>query len=124
MKIKMLPTGNEGFTLTEILVVMVVISVLSGFAIFQFQPETGRMETVELVAMLHRVRLEAITTQKMQAIDLSAHNYLPTFPGAYIDDEHTLFFLPDGTASGGVLRLEGATIEINWLTGAIHHDHH
>ena len=124
MKTKMLPIGNEGFTLTEILVVMVVISVLSGLAVFQFQPETGRMETVELVGRLHEVRLDAITTQMMQAVDLSAHNYLPTFPGAYTDDEHMLFFLPDGTASGGVIRLEGATIEINWLTGAIHYDHH
>jgi general secretion pathway protein H len=139
------PGGEAGFTLIEVVAVMLIIALLSGLAV-AMMPGTGRTGlkavALETAALFRRERLGAILTGRNRVVSLDGERRalvgdggdvvaIPRDVAANIlgTDEQlsgrqtVVRFHPDGASSGTVLRLsrQGTEYEIrvNWYTGGV-----
>lgn len=119
------PNAERGFTLLELMVVMVLLGLMAGLAyprLFGRGPSLEQATQV-LVKDLRRAREEALAEGRARVLDLEALAAgLPA--GFHLQGEGMpLVFLPNGAASGALLRLEGKgdarLVEVDWLTGRI-----
>jgi prepilin-type N-terminal cleavage/methylation domain-containing protein len=93
----------RGFTVLELIVTLVILGVLAGVSALAFPaPEPARIE-VSLRA-LEAARTEAIRTGR---------------PVEWQQDTVAVRFLPDGSSSGGRIRLEGHIYAVDPLTGGV-----
>jgi len=138
-------TRNAGFTLIEVVAVMVIIALLSGLAV-AFMSGTGRAQlkavALDTAALFRRERLGAVLTGRNRVVSLDgAHRSLVGDGGHVVAvprdvvvdvlgaDERwagrrmVVRFHPDGSSSGTVLRLsrQGTEYEVrvNWYTGGV-----
>ena len=138
---------NLGFTLLEMILVMVVAAVVAVVAVPNFQPAIANMQlksaTADVASALRHTRGEALSQGREAefVLNVNQHFYkitgrkkpyaLPTsvtlklFTADFLTSEGqgSILFYPDGSASGGRVTLEGAgktrLVDVNWLTGAI-----
>jgi general secretion pathway protein H len=136
---------EAGFTLIEVVAVMVIIALIASLAITMI-PGTGRARlkalTLETAALLRRERLGAILTGRERDVSLDGERRVLVSDGGdvvaipkdvivdilgvdelWAGRSAVVRFHPDGASSGAVLRLsrEKAEYEIrvNWYTGGI-----
>jgi prepilin-type N-terminal cleavage/methylation domain-containing protein len=129
-----LAAGTAGFTLLEILVVLVLLGLLTGFAAARFstlrQPslaEAGR----DVMSELRAYRSQAMQTGKPVQVAASGVRVPAGFvlggeqqgEAAGQDAPASVLFLPDGRSSGAVFVLSGNNeqerITVDWLTGEV-----
>ncbi|WP_084268583.1 GspH/FimT family pseudopilin [Allorhizobium undicola] len=143
-------TENEGFSLLEMLVVMLIISLAIGLLSFQRsrknQPVSDTARTI--VLMLNEARIDAVRRKAEIDVEVdlqtrtvwktgqpSRHLQIPDSMAVEVrtakefekgDGRHIISFLPDGTSSGGRIRLHSGTntasIDTLWLTGLSSYD--
>ncbi len=138
--------GNSdgGFTLLEMLVVITIVVMLAGaLANLRFGAGQSHEEAVrEILSTLRQARAEAIRNAETtpvifdlrdrrfgmpgqeKALDASINLTLRTAREARLGrGEQSILFFPDGSASGGSIRVEKgretSTITVRWLTGVI-----
>jgi general secretion pathway protein H len=148
---KISPTGEAdsaaGFTLLELLIVLLLLAVLAGFAGQRMMSSMERpalqTATGELAAVLRRARSEAIVHNAPVAVRVDVD--APSFgiPGervyavsdrlkltlfAAVSDElpsniGEIRFFPDGSSTGGEITLAGGNaqryVQVDWLTGRV-----
>ena len=139
------PGREAGFTLIEVVAVMVIIALLSGLAV-AMMPGTGRAQlkavTLETAALLRRERLGAVLTGRNRVVSLDGERRAFVGEGGGVvaiprdvvvnilgvDEQLSgrqtvVRFHPDGASSGTVLRLsrQGTEneIRVNWYTGGV-----
>lgn len=129
-----LSAGTAGFTLLEILVVLVLLGLLTGVAAARFsslrQPslaEAGR----DVVSELRAYRSQAMQTGRPVQIAASGVRVPSGFvlsaerqgQASEQDGPTGVLFLPDGRSSGAVFVLSGNNeqerITVDWLTGEV-----
>ncbi len=122
------PTTEAGFTLLELLVVITVLALVSGLLVFRYgggdAAATFERQVQAVRETLEAARAEAVLRGRLREItvgQLSAVAPRLTISVVSDGDAAPIVFLPDGTASGGVLLLVGETarrkLAIDWLTG-------
>lgn len=140
--------GQRGFTLVELLVVLVVVGLIAALATPRFHRAMPglRLETTsgELAAALRHSRAEAIRSNRDTAldVDLAARSFRPSDAvrataiadgiavevvsaagEAPADDVARIRFFPDGTSTGGRITLAGGgrsvSVTVDWLTGRV-----
>jgi general secretion pathway protein H len=137
--------GEAGFSLIEVVAVMLIIALLSGLAV-AMMPGTGRAQlkaaALKTAALLRRERLGAVLTGRNRVVSLDGESRqfvgdggdVVAIPGDVVVDvlgvdeqlagrQTVVRFHPDGASSGTVLRLsrQGTAYEIrvNWYTGGV-----
>ena len=129
-----LAAGTAGFTLLEILVVLVLLGLLTGVAAARFsslrQPslaEAGR----DVISELRAYRSQAMQTGRPVQVAASGVRVPAGFvlsaerqgQDAGQDGPTGVLFLPDGRSSGAVFVLSGNNeqerITVDWLTGEV-----
>ncbi len=142
------PALQPGFTLLEMLIVLVIAGILVGTVVPHFGPALARAAlqsaTRDVASALRHARGTAMThgTDAWFELNTKAHTYtvtgrkkaysLPTDIqlGLFTTTSETLSegvgrirFFPDGSATGGRVTLIGGqrtqVVDINWLTGEI-----
>jgi general secretion pathway protein H len=138
-----------GFTLLEMMIVLVVAGIVVAVAVPSFQPAiTGmqlRSAAQDVASGLRHVRGHALATGREQVFTLNVTNHWyrvsgrkKTYglPGSvkldlFTADQEisedgqggTIRFYPDGSATGGRVTLSASgrkfRVDVNWLTGAI-----
>ena len=148
---KISPTGERGrasgFTLLELVVVLLLLAVLAGFAgsriMGGLEGTALRAATGELAAMLRRARSEAILHNAPVGVlvDVDAPSFGMAGQPTYAVPDRlklTLFsaatdelpsnmgeirFFPDGSSTGGEVTLESDNahryVQVDWLTGRV-----
>lgn len=146
---KIPPHADRGFTMIEMMVVLVVAGIVAAVAVPSFQPAIAGMQlrsaTQDVASALRHVRGFALATGKEQIFFLNVTNHWyrvsgrkKTYglPGGVkldlftADQEQTedgqggaIRFYPDGSATGGRVTLSASgrkfKVDVNWLTGAI-----
>jgi len=138
-------TRNAGFTLIEVVAVMLIIALLSGLAV-AFMSGTGRAQlkavALDTAALFRRERLGAVLTGRNRVVSLDGEHRSLVGDGGHVvavprdvavdvlgvDEQWSgrrmvVRFHPDGSSSGTVLRLsrQGTEYEIrvNWYTGGV-----
>jgi general secretion pathway protein H len=124
-------TGNGGYTLVELLVVLTVISLIiaaTPVVVSAARPGAqARAATYALADAFRGARVAAIMagTDRVVVLDLLHRTYVTSDgttrqlpdsvqwefeagPGAVVDDQARLRFYPDGSSSGGRIRIMGA----------------
>lgn len=126
---------DGGFTLLEMVVVLAIVGLVVGLALTRGPLHSNRLDvqaiTHNLIDTLRLAQSRAIAENRPVAVALSSHGYrlqgtggfaLP--PGLTLGGATAVRFAPDGSASGGLVVLRGATsrvgIEVDWLTGRAH----
>ncbi len=140
--------ASRGFTLVELMVVLVAAAILAGVAVPNFMPAIAGMRmraaTSDVASALRYVRGQALSRGREAVffIDVDHHYYrvsgrqkdfaLPSSVklGLFTaeqelsgDGQGSIRFYPDGSATGGRVSLEAGNkrnlVDVNWLTGAI-----
>jgi len=142
-----LARGTAGFTLLEILVVLVLLAIISAVGASRisgnFDKRAMQQATGELSSMLRRARSRAIVSNEPVAVrvDVDPPSFsIPSERPYKVSDrlKLTLFtavtdrlaanvgeirFFPDGSSTGGEVTLEGANarhfVQVDWLTGRV-----
>jgi general secretion pathway protein H len=137
-----MPAANRGFTLMEMLVVIVLMSIavgLVGFGLQQGLHAASERQTVgQMVDALRATRVKAIVTGQPARTVFDLRRQAFQAPGQRIQhwpDElqvtlqtaaemgSTVEFYPDGGSTGGNLLLVNGErrwrIDIGWLTGSV-----
>lgn len=139
------PRSNDGYTLTELMVVMVILAVIAGAlpsAVLAVLP-SARVEAAasQTVSFLEAIRQSAAASGGEAVVTIAARGttvaleregetltfpenlaltYTPQFSA---DTKAQITFYPDGTSSGGqlTLALSGRirTVDLHWLTGRV-----
>jgi len=139
----------RGFTLLEMIVVLVVASLIAAVVVPSFQPAIGGMQlrsaAQDVASALRHVRGLALATGREQTffLNVTHHWYRVSgrkkpysLPGSVkldlftADQEQTedgqggaIRFYPDGSATGGRVTLSAGArkfkVDVNWLTGNI-----
>jgi general secretion pathway protein H len=139
------PGGEAGFSLIEVVAVMLIIALLSGLAV-AMMPGTGRAQlkavALETAALLRRERLGAVLTGGNRVVSLDGERRAFVGDGGHavaiprdvvvnilgVDEQLSgrqtvVRFHPDGASSGTVLRLSRQGMEyeirVNWYTGGV-----
>lgn len=143
----MLGSGSAGFTLIEMLAVLVVLSLAVAVAGFAIRSRTGRLDLTSAAAKIaslgRQARNQAIRSGGSASliVDLSARTVaaataaplaLPSDVDIEVvsargespsDGVAAITFFPNGSATGGTIRLQslGAAreIRVNWFTGRV-----
>jgi general secretion pathway protein H len=138
---------SQGFTLLEMILVLVVAGVVAAVAVPNFQPAIARMQvqsaTRDVASALRHTRGQALSRGRIEefVLNVNQHYYkvggrqkpyalpsmvkLSLFTADFLQSEGqgSIIFYPDGSASGGRVTLEGAgktfLVDVNWLTGAV-----
>ncbi|NSZ15616.1 GspH/FimT family pseudopilin [Agrobacterium vitis] len=141
---------NDGFSLLEMLVVMVIVSLAVGLISFQKSRKTQSVADTArtIVSVLNDARMEAVMRKAEVNVEVDLQTRTVSKKGqasrqVQIPDNVALevrtadefkqgnsrriiLFLPDGTSSGGRIRLQnGSTtvsVETLWLTGLSTYD--
>jgi general secretion pathway protein H len=140
---------TAGFTLLEMMVVLVVAALITGVAVPAFQPAIASMQlrsaAQDVASGLRHARGTALASGREQTffLDLGKHSYtlsdrkkaysLPS--GVKLDlftaeqelsaetQSGYIRFYPDGSATGGRVSLSAGerklVVDVNWLTGVI-----
>ncbi|GBQ95296.1 prepilin-type N-terminal cleavage/methylation domain-containing protein [Asaia lannensis] len=126
-----------GFTLLEMLVVLVIMGVIGAIAIGHGPLHPARLElrqgVRQIASSLREAHARALYTGQVQSVVFSPATGLYRVDGAPPRalpplsirpiTVSTYRFYPDGSASGPVLHLSRgasqATLGVNWLTGAV-----
>jgi general secretion pathway protein H len=116
---------NSGFTLMEMLVVIAVMGLALALLAYAGPPHDGWLQTQaaarQVAQAMRLARGQAIAQGRPIAFAL------PPLPRWLAVTEDTprggLVFEPDGSATGGTVRLDGAghkiTVGVDWLTGRV-----
>lgn len=138
---------RQGFTLLEMMLVLVIAAVLAAVAVPNMQPAIASMQlraaTQDVASALRHVRGQALQKGREAEflLNVNRHFYrvagrakpyalpdsvkLSLFTADFLMEEGqgSIIFYPDGSASGGRVTLEGAgktrLVDVNWLTGNI-----
>ncbi len=140
-----MPNGRSGFTLIEILAVMLIIALVSSLAV-TLLPGTGRAKlkavSLQAAALLRRERVGAMLTghERRVVLDSRRRRLVGDSGDAVIIPDDVAVdvlgagetragglgvvgFHPDGASTGGVLRLSRERaqydIRVNWYTGGV-----
>jgi prepilin-type N-terminal cleavage/methylation domain-containing protein len=121
----------EGFTLVELLVVLLLMSLATGAMAFAFRgsgPEP-RAAALKLAAELRQLHDDAVARRAVTALapkdiaKLGAPrlrvSFRPGGPTLFGAGADRLLFFPDGSSSGGTFRLGAVQVDVNWLDGAV-----
>ncbi len=120
------PTDEAGLTLLELLVVLTILALVSSLLAYRYGVAGGResfeREITAVRQLLETARAEAVLRGRLRRVPLQEiEAAAPDLRVAAAGDRRPITFLPDGTASGGMLLLAGeersARLEIDWLTG-------
>ncbi len=138
---------SQGFTLLEMILVLVIAAVLAAVAVPNMQPAIANMQlraaTQDVASALRHARGQALKrgSEAVFVLNVNRHFYrvagrakpyalpesvkLSLFTADFLMDEGqgSIVFYPDGSASGGRVTLEGGgrtrLVDVNWLTGNI-----
>ena len=119
--------AERGFTLLELLVVLVVMGLVIGLAVPRFRSwrDPGlRQVASALAGDLRAQRVGALRTGRIVGVRTEAYlDRVPTGMRLTGVPAEGLVFYPDGRTSGAVWRVEDAsgiaTLEVDWLTGSV-----
>ena len=78
---------NKGFTLVELLIVVVLVSVLSAIAVVTFYPQGREARDTEAYTFMEKIRLD-------QALHFQKNSCY--FEGKYESDNYEYYTAPDG----------------------------
>lgn len=134
VKIRMLALPNNlGFTLLELMVVLVLLSLLTALgARFLSRPKTSvalakintLLEQARFQAMYENRRIE-LSCADMITITPHGETVLCHFNTFLPETAQTLAFFPDGSSNGGYIvwrrQEQTNTLSIDWLTGRVSH---
>ena len=128
------PPRPSGFTLIEILVVVVVLGIVAAGVAGAFPQRGGRLDVVDaadqIAGALRLARAEAIAFGQPTSLVVDAdgrgyqvgleHHGLPR---AVLATSALIRFNPAGGASGGTVRVAGRSkamlVRVDWLTGRV-----
>ncbi len=100
------PASEAGYTLTELLVVLAIMGLAAGLAPPLLQSARqhflARAAVYRLAAQLEAAHERAVDTQSVVRIG-----------------DPAVIFYPDGSASGGDFRFDGATISVGTFSGRV-----
>lgn len=145
------PPHSRGFTLLELLVVLGIIGLLIGVTAVSVSGNRGsgqlKLHTEQAIAFLRNSRNVAVASGRVQEVSLVSEELgsgltrrpdtasiqlpedfvlsLSLFSPASeaLETAEALLFYPDGTSSGGTLKLEqgerASIVKIQWLTGEV-----
>jgi general secretion pathway protein H len=139
VKIKTLRAGNNGFTLLEILVVLLIISIAASVVVFSagslhektvYRQEVRRLfQTVKHARNISLQERRNITfnidsENKKYWIDNGGNMYseVHSLPDKFFISGESIFFFPKGNSSGGIIKIDNGKgrkyqIEIDPLLG-------
>lgn len=124
----------NGFTLLEMIIVLVIIGLILGIAVARGPMHSARLDAEaaarELAGALRLARGRAIAADRTTAVALAADRYqidgLPAHglpPDVTLTGNPVIRFAPDGSSSGGTIAVQTATshvtVEVSWLTGRV-----
>lgn len=131
------PAGAAGFTLIEVLVVMVILGIVAGLVLARGPARSAGLDlhtqASQLAQALRGARGQAIATNRRVTFVLvpAQHSYrvgagpqrLLMQPVAVSMAAGAITFAPDGSASGGTITLSEGTarmrVGVDWLTGRV-----
>jgi len=117
----MLLTGKKGFTLLEVLIVLIIMGVVTGFLLPNFDTIHRSIQLNlrerKLINLFRQARKQAITANKPQKIEVRGTSFLYQPSDAEFvefnqgivkielieNSEDIIIFYPDGTSSGAEL---------------------
>ncbi len=139
--------GGKGFTLLEVILVLVIAALIVAVAVPNMQPAIANMQmrsaTQDVASALRYVRGQAISRGRVAEFVLNVNRHFYQVPGRHkpyslpasvklslftadflmTEGQGSIIFYPDGSASGGRVTLEGAgrknLVDVIWLTGNI-----
>jgi len=143
-----LPAGERGFTLLEMILVLVIAATVAAVAVPNLQPALANMQlraaTRDIASALRYARGQALSRgrEAVFSLDVDRHSYqvsgrrkdytLPTSVqlGLFTaetelssEGQGSIRFYPDGSSTGGRVSVEAAgkrrLVDVNWLTGAV-----
>ena len=126
-------TRRAGFTLIEIIVVIVIMSLLAGLVLVRHPGRSAGLETeVTVRALSNALRLarsRAIAQDREVAVVTAANGFVVDggppwlLPSGQTLSASQVIFVPDGGSSGAtILLLAGQrriAVDVNWLTGRV-----
>lgn len=126
--------SESGYTLLELLVVLVVLALLSGLAVTSFPGRTGLVELQgaarQIVALIGEVRWAAAENGQAAVLSVDDAGQITVAPGgddvelpegvtAHLANASRMDFYPDGSSTGGRLALRSGehrlVINVGWL---------
>jgi general secretion pathway protein H len=128
-----LPPSEAGFTLIEVLVVMVVLGMIAGLIAYRGPPRSRSLDlqaqTAEVARTLRAARSRAITANRSVSVTfdptartVSVDGVVRPFPTA-LAKRAGIRFSPDGSSSGGRVELAAGerrqSVSVDWLTGRV-----
>jgi general secretion pathway protein H len=130
-------TREAGFTLIEMLVVVAILAVALGIVSGASPRRSPVLEitgaTARVTGAMRAARVRAMTEDRSVPLLVARDGHALVVDGRPVwlgygvvvamTDRRAVLFAPDGSSSGGTLRLQtanrGRLIRIDWLTGAI-----
>jgi len=106
--------GNKGFTLIEVLIVIIIIGVLAGLAVSVYQRSVERSRRAEALGVLSAMRhseLRYFTQKGTYTTDVAKLDYNPTTPDTSGQMLHFIYNISTGTASSLVVNATRNTLE-------------
>jgi general secretion pathway protein H len=128
-----LPPSEAGFTLIEVLVVMVVLGMIAGLIAYRGPPRSRSLDlqaqTAEVARTLRAARSRAITANRLVSVTFDSVTHTFSVDGAVrpfptgLANRSGIQFSPDGSSSGGRVELAAGerrqSVSVDWLTGRV-----
>jgi prepilin-type N-terminal cleavage/methylation domain-containing protein len=138
-----MPRGQEGFTLIEMLVVVVILALVAGLVTTRMSGHSrgleGRGFALDIAETLRLARAQAIASNRAVTVGVGAEGHALVVDGravrgvpapfalVQLEAREALVFLPDGRATGAVLEVRAGSarwsITVDARTGLVRLPH-